>query len=184
MRRALLPCIVVVLLALPSGASAAVRQIVRGGGFGHGVGMSQYGAYGYARHGADYKTILAHYFKGTDLSTVCTQPVRVLLQSNRKTASVTGATDVPGHKLDPARTYKIRLAGLAGEELLDSRGSQIGHYDGPVQVTSSNGVVQLLGTAINGVSGGHYRDALEFRPSPFGGIAVVNAVGLNNYVKG
>jgi stage II sporulation protein D len=184
MRRALLPSIVVVLLVLPSGASAAVRQIVRGGGFGHGVGMSQYGAYGYARHGADYKTILAHYFNGTDLSTAGTQPVRVLLQSNRKTASFTGATDAPGHKLDPARTYKIRLAGLAGEELLDSRGSQIGHYDGPVQVTSSNGVVQLLGTAINGMSGGHYRDALEFRPSPFGGIAVVNAVALDDYVKG
>ena len=37
-------------------------------GFGHGVGMSQYGAMVMAREGADYREILAHYYPGTQLS--------------------------------------------------------------------------------------------------------------------
>lgn len=36
-------------------------------GFGHGVGMSQYGAMVMARDGADYTEILAHYYPGTEL---------------------------------------------------------------------------------------------------------------------
>lgn len=36
-------------------------------GYGHGVGMSQYGACFMANNGADYKTILAHYYTGTNL---------------------------------------------------------------------------------------------------------------------
>ncbi len=37
-------------------------------GFGHGVGMSQYGAMVMARGGADYVQILAHYYPGTLLT--------------------------------------------------------------------------------------------------------------------
>ncbi|MDO4816594.1 MAG: stage II sporulation protein D [Bacillota bacterium] len=37
-------------------------------GYGHGVGMSQYGANIMAKNGADYKEILAHYYPGTVLS--------------------------------------------------------------------------------------------------------------------
>lgn len=36
-------------------------------GFGHGVGMSQYGANVMAQNGADYASILAHYYPGTML---------------------------------------------------------------------------------------------------------------------
>ena len=36
-------------------------------GFGHGVGMSQYGAEVMAREGADYRAILEHYYPGTEL---------------------------------------------------------------------------------------------------------------------
>ena len=37
-------------------------------GFGHGVGMSQYGANVMAQNGADYTEILAHYYPGTALT--------------------------------------------------------------------------------------------------------------------
>lgn len=37
-------------------------------GYGHGVGMSQYGANVMAKNGADYKEILAHYYPGTELT--------------------------------------------------------------------------------------------------------------------
>ncbi len=41
--------------------------IVSGKGFGHGVGMSQWGAYTMAQQGEDYRAILAHYYVGTEL---------------------------------------------------------------------------------------------------------------------
>lgn len=40
---------------------------VKGHGFGHGVGMCQYGALGMARSGKSYHDILAHYYPGTSL---------------------------------------------------------------------------------------------------------------------
>lgn len=36
-------------------------------GYGHGVGMSQYGALGMAKNGYNYKEILMHYYNGTNL---------------------------------------------------------------------------------------------------------------------
>ena len=42
-------------------------MLIEGAGEGHGVGMSQDGAYGYARHGWSYQQILAHYYTGTTL---------------------------------------------------------------------------------------------------------------------
>ncbi|MBM7652633.1 stage II sporulation protein D [Neobacillus cucumis] len=37
-------------------------------GFGHGVGMSQYGANGMAEEGADYKKIVMHYYQGVKIT--------------------------------------------------------------------------------------------------------------------
>src|ERR1700760_1908281 len=45
----------VLLAALTAAARAHSVFYVRGAGDGHGIGMSQYGAYGYALHGADYR---------------------------------------------------------------------------------------------------------------------------------
>ena len=36
-------------------------------GYGHGVGMSQWGAKALAEQGVDYRAILAHYYPGTEL---------------------------------------------------------------------------------------------------------------------
>ena len=41
-----------------------------GGGYGHGLGMSQWGARSYAERGKDYKTILMFYYTGVQLTTV------------------------------------------------------------------------------------------------------------------
>jgi stage II sporulation protein D len=43
---------------------------VKGAGFGHGHGMSQYGAYGAATKGLSWKEILAFYYPGTTLQTL------------------------------------------------------------------------------------------------------------------
>jgi len=41
------------------------RLVIRGSGYGHGIGMCQWGAIGRARAGQDFKTILRAYYPGT-----------------------------------------------------------------------------------------------------------------------
>lgn len=41
---------------------------ITGRGWGHGIGMSQYGSRGFAEHGWGYRSILAHYYQGTGIS--------------------------------------------------------------------------------------------------------------------
>jgi stage II sporulation protein D len=57
---------VVGLLLLAVGARASTL-VITGSGEGHGVGMSQYGALGFAKRGWSYQQILAHYYTGTTL---------------------------------------------------------------------------------------------------------------------
>jgi stage II sporulation protein D len=54
-------------LWLAAGAARASTLVIRGAGEGHGVGMSQDGALGFAQHGYSYAAILAHYYSGTAL---------------------------------------------------------------------------------------------------------------------
>jgi len=46
---------------------------VAGKGFGHAVGMSQWGAYNLARQGYGYQQILLHYYRGTTLARIAVQ---------------------------------------------------------------------------------------------------------------
>jgi SpoIID/LytB domain protein len=52
-----------------------------GRGYGHGVGLSQYGAYGRALDGQLAAQIVGHYYKGTTLGTTSNVQVRVLVLS-------------------------------------------------------------------------------------------------------
>jgi len=64
--------------AVPAVAPASFTLI--GSGWGHGVGMSQYGALGQARAGRGAAEILSHYYPGASLSTLpVNQPLRVSL---------------------------------------------------------------------------------------------------------
>ena len=60
-------CLILAGLLFAAPASAKSTFTIRGAGFGHGVGMSQYGAMGYASHGWDYKRILGHYYTDTGI---------------------------------------------------------------------------------------------------------------------
>lgn len=65
---------------LLAGAARAADLVIAGGGYGHGVGMSQEGALGYAEHGASYRAILAHYYTGTAIGAApANTKVRVLM---------------------------------------------------------------------------------------------------------
>ncbi|MFM7266412.1 MAG: SpoIID/LytB domain-containing protein [Cyanobium sp.] len=59
--------------AAPSGPSAVAglpSLLVTGRGFGHGVGMSQWGAHALALRGENYRRILSHYYRGAELRTL------------------------------------------------------------------------------------------------------------------
>lgn len=60
------------LFRLPAAATPPEPRyalLVEGRGFGHGVGMSQWGAYAMARQGRNYEQILRHYYRGVELLT-------------------------------------------------------------------------------------------------------------------
>lgn len=48
-------------------ATAAPKFIISGFGWGHGIGMSQWGARGFAEQGYDYKYILLYYYKNVTI---------------------------------------------------------------------------------------------------------------------
>jgi stage II sporulation protein D len=166
------------LLALTaSAASAAPRTTftIRGAGFGHGVGMSQYGAMGYAQQGRSASEILAHYYSGTALGT--TDPnakVRIQLVADTSSARISGARQAGSRKLDPAKTYVVKRRGLTQVDL-SSGGRRLATFTAPLQVAGDV-------TALGGV--GSYRGVLEFAPTVLKGISVINSVGLDEYLQG
>ena len=66
--------------------------MIKGAGFGHGIGMSQYGAYGFAKKGTAYRAILKHYYSGTEIGSAGAQTVRVLLRPYQSTVRFSGAS--------------------------------------------------------------------------------------------
>src|ERR671928_20389 len=104
--------VALVVLACAPPAQAASRLVIRGAGYGHGIGMSQYGAYGLALQGVGYQAILARYYTGTQLAQVSAEPeVRVLLQSGQRKVLVSGAARLGTQALDPATTYNVVRGG-------------------------------------------------------------------------
>src|SRR3954467_1715806 len=98
------------LLASAAPAEAAKTTFtIRGAGFGHGVGMSQYGAMGYAQHGWTAASILAHYYSGTALGTTDpTRTVRIQLVAQTGWARISGAAQAGSRRLDPGKSYVVR----------------------------------------------------------------------------
>jgi SpoIID/LytB domain protein len=67
-------------LVLCTSPAAASQLVIAGAGDGHGVGMSQDGALGYAEHGWSYTAILGHYYTGTAIGQApANTSVKVLL---------------------------------------------------------------------------------------------------------
>ncbi len=166
------------VLLLAAAAPGAVKWVVSGRGFGHGVGMSQYGSYGYARHGKGDRFILRHYYRGTSIGKLGgTRVVRVLLEIDGGDVRFTAARGACGHRLDPDRHYEAHMRGngvrlrTSGGRLLERCGARLR--------AAGRGRIRIGGI-------GAYRGALEVVPthSRAGSLNVVNAVSVNQYVKG
>lgn len=59
---------------IPYEVGTPTEYIFQGTGYGHGVGMSQYGAKGMAENGYNFEQILTHYFQGTKLEELTELP--------------------------------------------------------------------------------------------------------------
>lgn len=102
MRRVLVPVLSLLLVGTagaaytsdPSGpadrpsvpALSAPTFVLTGGGYGHGVGLNQYGALAQAKASRGYRDILAFYYPGTELTRAPVTKVRVLLADGRPSA--------------------------------------------------------------------------------------------------
>ena len=101
--------------------------VLAGGGWGHGVGMSQWGAFGQAKAGRDYRAILAHYYPGTTLGpspVAVPAKLRVLVADGVAAITVTtqgaiNVVDAAGAKAQVAGQLrlgpKLVLPPVAGE---------------------------------------------------------------------
>lgn len=166
------------LLTVAPSARASVDWVVRGHGFGHGVGVSQYGAYGYALHGKDYRFILAHYYRGSSIGQIeGTKIVRVLLDISPGDVGFSGATSACSVALDPTRNYeahrdgnRVKLRSSSGKPLADC---------GAKLRAAAHGKVTIAGI-------GTYRGVLEAVPTESnpGSLNVINALPVEQYVKG
>src|SRR3954449_906356 len=112
-------------LALPAFAQADVR--IDGHGWGHGVGLSQYGAFGYAsRENRDFGFIVGHYYPGTRIAAAAPARMRVRLRTGSG-QRVSGATLLKavgsGRKvrLSAARSYRIAPWSTNGLRVTDLR---------------------------------------------------------------
>lgn len=167
-------------------AQARSVLVVEGRGFGHGVGMSQYGAYGYALHGRSYTQILGHYYPGTTLARLGSTPsVGVLLATGRATVTVADATAGGGHRLDPRRAYTVRVTKAGRLELRSDRGHRLTRVTGPLELSAGGAApVKLLGTAGDGLTDAEYRGTLVLQAEAGRRISVVDRVGLEDYLRG
>lgn len=152
--------------------------VVSGRGWGHGVGMSQYGAYGQAVAGRTYDQILAHYYSGTAIERAGRKEVRVLLAEGRRAVSVSSTTpfvarDATGAVFDLPKgaltiDAKLRLPAAAGSGLAKAVS--------PV-------VVRPAKKGLLALDGHTYRGKLELAlQGAF--LRVVNIVPLESYLLG
>src|ERR671930_285251 len=111
-------------------ATGSATFVVTGHGWGHGVGMSQYGAYGYAQKSVSYPKIVLHYFPGTELGDAPVSKVRVLMTSGVSSLPIgstaafrvkdaTGAVhDVAAGKYTLTPALKLKVDGGATPQAL------------------------------------------------------------------
>ena len=155
-------------------AVTATTFVVSGRGWGHGVGMSQYGAMGYANDGWTYDQILAHFYVGAELGPAPVAKVRVLVGEAK--GAVKLRSKVPFRVRDVfGKTYPLP----AGELVL-----------GPKLWVTVNGAPTELAGPILFLPG---TEPLELDRPYRGQIEVgvtgqklnaVNVVGLEQYLQG
>jgi stage II sporulation protein D len=161
----------------PSSYGEAVF-IVSGRGYGHGVGMSQYGAYGQALVGRTYDQILGHYYTGTAIGKAGRKELRVLLAEGRR--AVTISSTAPFTAVDATGvTYRLAKGPLtlrADLALPSEAGPGTALAVSPLVIRPGKKTPLAL-------DGRFYRGKLEIVPQgEF--LRIVNVVALESYLQG
>jgi SpoIID/LytB domain protein len=160
----------------PPSAYGEAVFLVSGRGYGHGVGMSQYGAYGQALAGRSYDRILAHYYTGTELGKAGRKEVRVLLAEGRR--AVTISSSLPFFAVDATgATYRLPKGTLTVRPDL-SIPSEAG-----LAPATQPLVFRPAKKASLALDGRLFRGKLELVPQA-GFLRVVNVVALERYIQG
>jgi SpoIID/LytB domain protein len=190
-RRGVLPfagaLVLLVLLVVAAPAFALSTQYsftIEGHGWGHGVGMSQWGAYGYAKHGWLYKNILKHYYTGIALSTVADSIIRVNLRSGLSSVKLSCRNDytVQGTGAAwtiPAGTMATTTWTSSGYRVV--AGSQRKTFTGAPTFTPTSGSLDLITKTDLGANGA-YRGTITVLQS--GGLVMIESVSLESYLRG
>ena len=183
--RALVAAIVLVLTVTVASASGQQTPpsaygeavfLVSGRGYGHGVGMSQYGAYGQALAGRSYDRILAHYYTGTELGKAGRKEVRVLLAEGRR--AVTISSSLPFFAVDATGArHRLPKGPLTVRPDL-SIPSEAG-----LAPATQPLVFRPAKKASLALDGRLFRGKLELVPQA-GFLRVVNVVALESYIQG
>ena len=150
---------------------------VAGHGWGHGIGLAQYGAYGYALHGWTYDRIVGHYYSGTTLGQSELNRVRVLLAAGTKRAVISSQSQFVVRD-GKGKKHKLRAGIQAlgpGLKLKLSAGKKLKALPGPLMFSSASGPLSFGNRA--------YRGALRVKRVG-AGLQVVNVVGLEQYLWG
>lgn len=148
--------------------------LVSGRGWGHGVGMSQYGALGLANDGRLYDEILAHYYPGTRLSPAPVARVRVLLAEGASTLTV--GSDAPFR----VRDVFGKLYPLAAGSVKVGPTFELPVNGAPTRLT---GPISFLPGRSPLVLGTAYRGQIDVAVAG-GKVTAVNAVALEQYLAG
>ena len=120
--------VLILSVSIPASASAWGEVDFEGSGWGHGVGLSQYGAYAMATLGSSYAEILAHYYQGTSIEQVSTSTTlwvnleRDFLGKNLTVldigaspgADVVISTDSGSANANPGASISIAIIGVDG----------------------------------------------------------------------
>jgi len=162
--------------APPAAIPGEALFVVSGKGYGHGVGMSQYGAFGMAKAGHTYDRILEHYYTGIELGPAPTKEVRVLLAEGRRTLEI--ASTAPFTIRDATgRIYRFAAGALElGPKL------ELLTPDGPTAAASPL-VVRPGKAAPLSLDGRQYRGRIQ-AATQGGFLRAVNLVELESYVQG
>lgn len=161
--------------ALPTVAHAKKFRVI-GHGNGHGVGMSQWGAYGYAKRGADYRKIATHYFKGSKVGRVkAGKRIRVLIGSASGSVEFSRARRACGHGLKPGRRYRASSSG-SRVTLERGNGKRIAKCGKKLVAKGAGGKIKIGGR-------GRFRGDLVAAASS-GSLLIVNQLPLDDYVAG
>ena len=123
----------------PGGSGALF--LLSGHGYGHGVGLGQWGAEGYALHGSTYDEILAADYPGTTLSQTTVRKLRVLLADGQSSLTVSSGKPIAVVDGDGAAH-----AFPAGSTKLTTPLP----YPAPLTLSPASGSTLTLGTAYRG----------------------------------